>query len=73
MCIVSVVYDYGKRIDWGTQNQPAIEDFLTAIEAAKKADKSLGQPDCVDPEKEKIMDKILKRLEEIESKLDKLA
>jgi hypothetical protein len=32
-----------------------IEQFKEALEAAKKVDKLTGQPDCADPEKEKLL------------------
>jgi len=35
-----------------------IEDFKVAIEAAKKVDVLTGQPDCEDPEKAKLRERV---------------
>ena len=43
-----------------------IADFKKALEAAKIVDTLTGQPDCVDPEKEKLQE----RVAELEAKLD---
>lgn len=42
-----------------------IADFRAARDAALVVDKLTGQPDCVDPEKERLM----KRVEELEKQL----
>lgn len=43
-----------------------IAAFHKAVEAAKAADKAAGQPDCVDPEKVKLEE----RVAELERRLD---
>lgn len=44
-----------------------IADFKEAVEAAKKVDALTGQPDCVDPAKQKLED----RVAELERKIAK--
>lgn len=41
-----------------------IDEFKQAVEAAKKVDILTGQPDCVDPEKAKLEERVA-RLEKI--------
>lgn len=45
-----------------------IEQFKKAVEAAKTVDKLTGQPDCADPEKEKL----LARVAELEKQITKM-
>lgn len=84
MCVVSMVFDYyDKTIPWPAPNKPyewypplppvdldkQIKDFLEALQAAKKVDKLTAQPDCEDPEKAKLLDRVAeleKRLAAIE-------
>ncbi len=40
-----------------------INDFRAAVEAAKAVDRLTGQPDCVDPEKKKLEERVA-RLEQ---------
>lgn len=46
----------------------AIEDFKRAIEAAKTVDSLTQQPDCVDPEKAKL----LERVEWLEKEIERI-
>jgi len=53
---------------------PAITDdhlkaFLKLVEAAKEYDRKTGQPECEDPEKAQILERIMDRLGAIEKKL----
>ena len=41
-----------------------IQDFYRAVEAAKVVDELTGQPDCEDPEKMSLLERV-RRLEEI--------
>ncbi len=56
-----------------TDSEPKIDlaklfkDMREAVEAAKKVDELTGQPDCVDPEKQKLEQRI-KELEELLNK-----
>ncbi len=58
MCAVSVIYDmFGKMPDtWYTKKR--IELFERMVEDAKVFDKESGQPDCEDPEKAKVLERI---------------
>jgi hypothetical protein len=58
MCAVSVIYDMFKPMPDSWYNQERINLFRTMVKAAHTFDKEAGQPDCADPEKEKIKDKI---------------
>lgn len=79
MCQYSVVMDHFKpRFDpflppaapvvdpvGADELRKLIDDFRAALEAAKKLDKLMKQPDCVDPEKAKLV----KRVAALERKL----
>jgi hypothetical protein len=58
MCAVSVIYDmFGKQPDsWYTKER--IELFQRMVEDAKTFDQESGQPDCEDPEKAKVTERI---------------
>ena len=68
MCVVSQVMDYGwKRIPDDMWNETTIDQFRRLLEEARKFDKVADQPECEDPEKAKLLDKldaIEKQLEE---------
>lgn len=49
-----------------------IREFREAIEAAKVVDRLTNQPDCVDPEKAKLEERVL-QLEERIAKLEKVS
>lgn len=58
MCMVSMVSDYARqRVPMQTwlENPTAIQDLKKIIGLLEKIDKKLGQPDCVDPEKEQFI------------------
>jgi hypothetical protein len=74
MCVVSMVYDYYRpRIEpyypWYPGSSPTIypqvdefqkliEEFKEAIKAARRVDDLTGQPDCSDPEKAKLEERV---------------
>lgn len=61
MCMVSMVHDYSKQripMDAWLQSPSALSDLKKIITLLEKLDKKLGQPDCVDPEKEKHINDI---------------
>jgi hypothetical protein len=64
MCAVSVIYDmFGKQPDsWYTKER--IELFKRMIEDAKVFDIESNQPECEDPEKARV----LERIEKLEQK-----
>lgn len=74
MCTISMVYDHYKPRIWDLLNDPTpdaervIDDFRKATEAAKIVDVLTGQPDCEDPEKAKLED----RVAELERQVKKL-
>lgn len=65
MCAVSVVYDmFGKQPDdWYTLER--IDLFKRMVTDARLFDEESGQPDCEDPEKSKVND----RIEDLEKEL----
>lgn len=71
MCMVSMVIS-----DFQTTMPPkkwlqfpeapsAFEDLQKIIKLLEKIDKKLGQPDCIDPEKQKYLDEIQKALDNL--------
>ena len=78
MCVASVIYDYARnqfpRIDtWPAGPQMDYwKDWLNMLDKAKEFDKKNNESDCEDPEKVKILEKILKRLDELEIKINNL-
>ena len=87
MCVYSMVMEYYnpkipstpfKTNEWSPERQSEFEklfdDIRKAAEAAKVVDELTGQPDCVDPEKQKLekrvaaLEKELKRLKKAKKK-----
>ena len=87
MCVYSMIMDYYnpkipqgpcKTNQWTPETQSEFEklldDIRKAAEAAKVVDELTGQPDCVDPEKQKLekrvaaLEKELKRLKKAKKK-----
>ena len=79
MCTLSMVIDhFDQRIPGGWTwpprlSEPAIDlaelrrlinEFREAVDAAKTVDRLTGQPDCVDPEKAKLQERV-ERLEKV--------
>lgn len=66
MCAVSKVYDMFKEMpdDWYTPKR--IKLFYEMEASAKKLDQETGQPDCEDPDKAKVKERIEKIREELE-------
>jgi hypothetical protein len=58
MCAVSVIYDmFGKQPDsWYTKER--LQLFCRMVEDAKTFDQEANQPDCEDPEKAKLLERI---------------
>ena len=56
--------------EWPTPTalRELLESFRQAVEAAKAFDRLTNQPDCEDPEKAKLLD----RVDELERRLDEL-
>lgn len=68
MCAVSVVYDwFGKMPDtWFTATR--IDLFHNMVTNAKQFDQEAGEPDCQDPEKAKLEERIAELEEQIAKK-----
>ena len=68
MCAVSVIYDmFGKQPDdWYTLDR--IDLFRRMVVDARLFDEESGQPDCEDPEKAKVNERIEKLEKELEQK-----
>lgn len=72
MCVVSMVMDYGHKIPepWWTPSNA--EKFMKLVKFAEQFDEETGQPDCIDPEKAELLERVEKLLEKLEDKVDKL-
>lgn len=66
MCVMSAVMTDLSKIPLTNWNLPAYTDLQTVLEAVRKLDEKLGQVDCVDPEKAKILKRIEERLANVE-------
>lgn len=68
MCAVSVVYDmFGKQPDsWYTLQR--IDLFHSMVSDARLFDQESGQPDCEDPEKAKLEERIAELEKELAKK-----
>jgi hypothetical protein len=58
MCAVSVVYDWFGKMPETWYTQPRIDLFHSMVTTAKQFDEESGQPDCQDPEKAKLEERI---------------
>jgi hypothetical protein len=67
MCTQSVIYRVFDQMpdEWFNRNR--IELFYRMVSDAKTFDQEAGQPDCVEPEKEKV----LERVEQLEKEMEK--
>lgn len=65
MCAVSKVYDMFKEMpdDWYTPKR--IDLFYNLVAAAEVFDKESGNPDCEDPDKAKVKERIQKIEQEL--------
>ena len=80
MCVVSMVTDWGQKkypdwITWPTTTEmfptprEKIVDYKEYLELVRKAeeyDRMTGQPDCIDPDKDKFLKALEKRVELLE-------
>lgn len=67
MCVVSMVYDYGRRLPADEWTRPALDEWKRLIEQAGRADRIMKQPDCEDPAKAAWMREIEDRLRKLEA------
>lgn len=56
MCAVSVILDYGSKIERTSWTKDSFNGYKDLLERAKEWDEKTNQPDCPHPEKEKWMD-----------------
>ncbi len=66
MCVSSVIHQYGQRYPdpyWNQQNWPPFRDLL---DKAKQVDEQLGEPHCIDPEKDAWARRIEDRIRKLE-------
>jgi len=66
MCMVSVVMDYGRRVQPNTWTPQSFGDFQEIIRRLDLLDKKLGEPECHDPQKATWMAEIERRLAALE-------
>lgn len=74
MCMVSAIMDYGIQTwpNWNNQVTPVARDqivlemsaYLELVRKAEEFDKLANQPDCVDPKKAELVQKIKDLLKE---------
>lgn len=77
MCVVSMVYDRYKPyippadvpIISAAELRQLLDEFREAIKAAQTVDRLTGQPDCADPDKAKLEERVTK----LEKRLDDIA
>jgi uncharacterized protein YceH (UPF0502 family) len=69
MCAVSVIYDiFAKQPnEWFLANPYRITLFHSMVEDAKQFDVQTNQPDCADPDKAKLEERIAELEQQIES------
>jgi hypothetical protein len=58
MCAVSVIYGMFKPLPDSWYNQERIDLFRNMLTTAEIFDKESNQPDCADPDKEKLVEHI---------------
>lgn len=68
MCMVSVIYDYGRTVPQAQWTWPAFSEYQEIIRRLEALDKKLGEPDCHDPAKGDWMKAIEERLKKLEAK-----
>lgn len=68
MCVVSVIYDYGRMNYDPNYWEKWIKPYQETIEAAKKLDEVTGQKDCETEEKTAWMKEIEEKLEKLEKR-----
>lgn len=70
MCVISAVMNNIGQIPLHNWTLPAYKDLTQVLEAIRKLDEKLGQKDCVDLEKAKILERIEERLATIPTNSD---
>ncbi len=65
MCIMSMVFDHYNPMPDDFWSRQKVDEFREAADMAKLLDKMMLKPDCEDPEKAKLVE----RVKELEAKL----
>jgi hypothetical protein len=63
MCVMSVIMEYGSRLTDREWNPMSYRTFQELLEAARKFDEAAHQPDCVDPNKAKLLEELGRKFE----------
>lgn len=66
MCMVSVVFDYGKTIPQTSWTPDTWTQFQEILKRIEELDTKLDQPDCHDPSKAAWMREVEDRLKKLE-------
>lgn len=64
MCAVSALYNYYATYPMDWWNALKLEEFQKLIRIAKQMDEAVGEKDCEDPEKAKLIERVEKQLGE---------
>lgn len=71
MCCISVIIGYLQERRAPTEWTPSgFTTFRMLLDHAEKVDKELGEPDCIDPEKEKYIASIEAELKKARERLN---
>lgn len=69
MCTVSAVSGAFQRYPFTQPPTPAtIADIKAILRLCERIDRRLGEPDCIDPEKQAWLESLEKRVEALEAK-----
>jgi hypothetical protein len=71
MCVVSMIYDYGRGINPNIWTKPILDDYKKLIEKAKEWDIKTKQPDCDDKNKLAWLEKVEDYLNSMKDKAEK--
>lgn len=69
MCAVSVICDYGARLNDNFWTRETFPPFKRLFDEAERFDRETGQPHCEDPRKVALLERIERRLAAIEAEL----
>lgn len=66
MCMVSVVYDYGRTVPQTSWTPDTWSQFQEILKRIDELDKKLGEPECHDPMKAAWVKEVEERLKKLE-------
>lgn len=70
MCVVSMVYDWAGKLPDNYWTRPNYDYLQELIKKAQKYDELTNQPHCEDENKAKVLERIERRLADIEARLN---